>query len=235
MGESIYHSVLTGIAMGDGRSNTAFKRANVSQEVGNSALDYLCENGMIKRNFSKKISNSWMDHEASSAKLSFNTPFIRFWFAFVSPIFKGIQEENYEEFHQRFTNRFDEFLNLTFEQLSKELLQKSFTQDVIVDIGSYWNGETDIDIFAKTASGKTIAGICKYTNTKTKKNELTKLKETCSKAGLKADIFVIFSKTGFSNELKSLKGEDLRLFTLKNFNKLMENTSRNDIVKGFVD
>jgi len=39
---------------------------------------------------------------------------------------------------------------------------------------------------------------------------------------MKADIFVIFSKRGFSNELKSLKGENLKLFTVKNFKKLVE-------------
>ena len=62
----------------------------------------------------------------------------------------------------------------------------------------------------------------KYTNAKIKKNELTKLQEKCEAANIKADIFVIFSKAGFSSELKSLKGEGLKLFTVKNFKKLLE-------------
>ena len=79
-----------------------------------------------------------------------------------------------------------------------------------------------IDIIAKTESGKIIVGSSKYTNSKVKKTELTRLKEVCEKLGIKADIFVLFSKKGFTSELKSLKGADLKLFTPRNFNQLIE-------------
>ena len=77
------------------------------------------------------------------------------------------------------------------------------------------------NIFAKTKSQKIIVGACKYTNAKVKKSELTKLQEKAKEAGIKADIFVIISKAGFSNELKSLKGENLKLLTLKHFKVLV--------------
>jgi len=221
-GMPLYHSVLTGIAMGDGQTHTAYKRANVAKEVGENAVNELCETGIIKLQKSKKVFTSWSENESVSNKLFFTSPFLRFWFAFVSPIFKGIRDRDYKEIRERFANRFSEFVQLPFTELSHEVLKLSFQDDPITEISTYWDNNIELDIYAKTKSGKTVVGLCKYTNAKVNKSELTRLQELCEKAKVKADIFVLVSKNGFSNELKNLKGEKLKLFTLKNFKKLLE-------------
>jgi hypothetical protein len=104
-----------------------------------------------------------------------------------------------------------------FTLLSQDLIKEKFTDDCIVEMGSYWDKDIEIDIYAKTASGKTIVGTCKYTNSKIKKNELNRLKEKALHVKIDADIFILVSKSGFSNEVKALKGENLKLFTLRNF------------------
>ena len=243
LGDKIYHSLLTGIAMGDGRTHSAFKRARISEEMGHPAIRYLCQNGIIELEASREIplqkehpnrkSKEEIEQHPVSDKLNFSTPFMRFWFSFVSPLFKGIQQGDYAEVEERFANREQEFTDPVFEKLSIELLKKSFEADPIVAIGSYWDKEVEIGILAKTESGKIIAGECKYTNTKIKKNELSKLGEKCTLAGFEPDIYVLFAKRGFSNELKSLKGENLRLFSLKNFKKLLEDLTPEDITQGF--
>ncbi len=220
-GMPLHHSILSGVAMGDGKPHTAFKRANVSKEVGENALDEIIDTGIIRLEKSKKIFTSWAESEAISNKLYFTSPFLRFWFAFVSPLFKGIRDGDYKEIRERFTNRESEFTQLTFTELSHELIKLLFKDDPIVEVGSYWDNDVDIDIYAKTKSGKIIAGTTKYTNAKVKKSELTRLQEMCEKTGMKADIFVLVSKRGFSNELKSLKGENLKLFSVKNFKQLL--------------
>jgi len=221
-GMPLYHSILTGIAMGDGQMHTAFKRANTSSEVGSKAVDELCETGIIRLLKSKKIFTSWSENETVSNKLFFTSPFLRFWFAFVSPLFKGVRDGNFKEVRERFANRKSEFLQLPFTELSHEVLKLSMKEDPIVEIGTYWDNKIELDIYAKTKSGKTIVGSCKYTNSKIKKSELSRLQEICDKANIEADIFVLFSKSGYSSELKSLKGENLKLFTIKNFKKLVE-------------
>jgi len=221
-GMPLYHSVLTGIAMGDGQTHTAYKRANVAKEVGENAVNELCETGIIKLQKSKKVFTSWSENESVSNKLFFTSPFLRFWFAFVSPIFKGIRDRDYKEIRERFANRFSEFVQLPFTELSHEVLKLSFQDDPITEISTYWDNNIELDIYAKTKSGKTVVGLCKYTNAKVNKSELTRLQELCEKAKIEADIFVLVSKNGFSNELKNLKGEKLKLFTLKNFKKLLE-------------
>ncbi len=102
---------------------------------------------------------------------------------------------------------------------------------MIIEIGSYWDRGVQIDILAKTKSGKVVAGICKYSNQKAKKSELSKLQEQCRQAELTPNIHVIVSKGGFSNELKALKGEDLKLFALKNFKTLIEDLSEKDFIE----
>ncbi len=222
-GMPLYHSILTGIAMGDGKTHTAYKRANISKEVGDKAVEELRDSGIIRLEKSKKVFTSWAeeDGEKISNKLFFTSPFLRFWFAFVSPLFKGVRDGDYKEVRERFTNRQSEFLQATFVELAHELIKINEKEDPIKEISTYWDNTHEIDIYAKTESGKTIVGICKYTNTKLKKSALTKLQEDAKQAKIQADTFIIVSKSGFSNELKALKGENLKLLTLKSFKNLL--------------
>ena len=221
-GAPLYHALLTAIAMGDGKTHSSYKRAKLDKDVGDKAVEELVERGIIRVEKPKKEFTSWAENEKLDNKLYFTTPFLRFWFAFISPLFKGIRDGDYSEVKKRWENREAEFANLIFTQLSHELLKENFKKedDSIVKISSYWDKVAEFDIFAKTKSGKTIIGSTKYTNTKVKKSELSRLKELANKAGINADIFVIVAKQGFSNELKTLKGENLRLITLKNFTKI---------------
>jgi len=159
-----------------------------------------------------------------SEKLIFTTPFARFWFSFVSPYFKGIKDGNYEEFETIYNNKKGDFANFIFEQLAHEYIKNIFSKtidDTIYKVGRYWDDDCQIDLLVKTKSGKIIAGSCKYTNSKVKKSELTNLKATCEKLGIDVDIFVLFSKSGYSNELKALKGDGLKLFTSKTLLQLV--------------
>ncbi|MFT5835784.1 MAG: hypothetical protein ACI9RG_000677 [Sulfurimonas sp.] len=223
------HLLLSGIAMGDRRTHSALKKARISRSDGEYAMENLFDRGLLQAEYSLESPPNSEDN--IDEKLNFNAPFMRFWFSFVSPFFKGIKEGDYKEARERFINREQEFSELIFIKLAMEVMKKSFKEDPIDEIGSYWDRNTEIDILAKTKSGKIIAGICKNSNAKAKKTELTKLKEQCEKAELTADINVVISKNGFSNELKTLKGADLRLFALKNFKSLVEDLYDEDFIE----
>ena len=216
-GHAMYHAVLTGVAQGDSQTHTAFRRSSVSNEAGKTALSFLSSTGLVKTVWSKAKKTQ----RDISDKVEFATPFFRFWFAFISPLFKGIQKRDFKEFYQRFENQFTEFVAYTFAQLSQELVKQDFKDDAINDMGSFWDKNTTIDIMGTTASGKVVAGVCKYTQKKLNKNELAKLQQQCKEANINADIFVIVSKEGFSKELKSLKSDTVKLYTLKNFKNLL--------------
>lgn len=234
-GESTHHAVLTAIAMGDGLVHSVYKRARISAETGNPVVEHLCQSGIISREAARQETSSWIEENRVSDKLHFTTPFMRFWFAFVSPLFKGIKAGDYDEMKARFENRKEEFTGPIFERLCMALIQKSFEDDPVVEIGSYWDKETAFAVLAKTASGKTVAGECKFVNAKLKKSELAKLREKCARAGFEPDIFILVSRRGFSGELKALKGESLRLFSAKSFKKLVEGVQSDEMIEGFAE
>lgn len=243
LGDPLYHALLSGIALGDRRTHSAFKRARVSEETGKAAIRYLCQSGIIELEPSREIPpqkvhpnqkfKKEVEKHRISDKLHFTTPFLRFWFSFVSPLFRGVEKGEYGEVKRRFADREQNFASLTFENLSIELLKKSFDDDPIEEVGSYWDRQVEIDILARTRSGRVIAGECKYTNTKVNKSELSKLREKCSLAGFEPDIIVLFAKRGFSNELLSLRSKQLRLYSLKDFKQLLEAITPAEKIRGF--
>jgi uncharacterized protein len=220
-GYKVDHAILSGIALGDRRTNSSFKRAFVTFEEGMKCVEKLTDRGIIEIESSQHHLAKKRGDDKVAKKLLFTAPFLRFWFAFVSPIYKGIKEKNYKEFYELYENKEAEFGNFVFEELSMEFMRDLITEDPIKQFGKYWDEKREIDLVAKTTSGKIIAGNCKYINSKIKKNELNKLKEDCKAIDLNVDIFVLFSKNGFSNELKSQKSDTLRLFTPKSFKLLL--------------
>ena len=224
----IHHKLLSALAIGDRREHSAFKRADVARSEGEASIKFLIDNGLLVRD--KSQDQPVDEKEVVSDKLLFTLPFMRFWFSSISPYYKGIKEGDYTEVKERWNHLKHEFTDLIYEQLVMELVKKSFKEDPIEKIGSYWDKNSEIEILARTKSGKIVAGSCKYTKAKANKSELTKLKEKCSLAQINADIFVIFSKNGFSSEFKKEKGESLKLFTLKNLSTLMNDLSPKDLL-----
>ncbi len=224
----IHHALLSALATGDRREYSAFKKAQVGRFQGEESIDFLVENDLLDRD--KPQAKPLNEKEEVSDKLLFTLPFMRFWFASVSPYYKTIKEGDFKEFKEALANREQGFSNFIYERLVMSLVKQSFKDDPIQKIGSYWDQTHEIDILAKTKSGKVIAGAWKISKSKMKKSDLTKLKESCKEADLKADIFVLFSKSGFSNELKSEKGEGLKLFALKNLNSLIQDLSPSDLI-----
>ena len=220
--DPLLQAIMSGVATGDRRTNSSFRRANVSFKVGSECVEELREEGALKVESSVHNLTNQTGYGEISKRLIITTPFLRFWFAFISPIFKGIRDGDYTEFFENFKNRKAEFRDFVFEQLSHEFLKVQFKEtDPIYSIGRYWDDEGEVELVAKTNSGRIIAGACSYSNTKVKKSLLTRLQDECEDIQLNVDIFVLFAKKGFSNELKALKGENLRLFTARSFKILV--------------
>ncbi|QKF82940.1 DUF234 domain-containing protein [Halarcobacter ebronensis] len=217
-----FHKILTGIALGDRRVNSAFKRAEVEYEEGVKDLYELEELNIIQTETSLDfLTNKFEDNDVAD-KLLFTAPFLRFWFAFVSPLYRGVIRGEYDEVFERFNNYQNEFMHLIFEQLCHEYVKTIFTEDEIEEIGRYWDEDkNEIELLAQSKSGKVIIGSCRYTNSKMKKTELSRLKELCEKLELVPDEVMLFSKAGFTNELKAEKGQGLRLFTVKSLKGLL--------------
>ncbi len=223
-----HHALLTALAVGDRREHSAFRRANLQRRDGESSAEFLIKNGLLIREKSQEEPAD--ENEEISDRLLFSAPFMRFWFSSVSPYYKGIKEGDYTEVKKRWENTKQAFFDPVYEGLVIALVKQSFKEDWITKIGSYWDKNGEIEILGQTKSGKVVAGSCKYSKAKANKAELAKLQEKCALAKLNPDLFVIFSKSGFSSEFKKEKGEGLKLFALKNLRTLMEGLSEKDLL-----
>jgi len=228
-----YHAMLTAIATGDRREHSAFKKVNIGREDGEEVIDFLIKDGFLV--FDKSIEKPVDEKDGISDKLLFVAPFMRFWFATVSPTYKSIKEGDYSDFKKRWEGMKGDFTSLIYTQLILELIQLSvkeeFEGDAIESIGAYYDKNVEIDILAKRKSGTMLAGTCKYGKQKMNKSELSKLKENCAKAELDVETFVLFSKNKFSSELKKEKDENVKLFSLRHLSKLMDNLSSEDLLE----
>lgn len=223
-----HHSLLTALAVGDRREHSAFRRAGLPRKEGETSAEFLIKSGLLVREHSQEEPAD--EHEEVSDRLVFTAPFMRFWFSSVSPYYKGIKEGNFTEVKERWENTRQAFFEPVYEGLVLALVKQSFHGDPVQKIGSYWDKNGEIEILGQTKSGKILAGTCKYSRSKANKSELSRLMDKCLHAQLKADIFVIFSKSGFSSEFKKEKGENLRLFALKNLRTLIDGLSEKDLL-----
>jgi len=227
-----YHKILSSIAIGDRREHGAFRKAGVGREDGEEAIDTLIAKDILMMDHS--VEKPLYETDKSSDKLLFVSPFMRFWFAMISPYYKGIKGGEFTEAKDMWQKRKGEFSNLIYTLLIREYildtLKDEYEGDPIVSIGSYYDKNTDIDIFAKRKSGLLIAGSCKYTKSKINKSELTSLKNRCKASELNIDTYILFSKNKFSSELKKEKSENLKLLIPRDIASMMDNISSEEMI-----
>ena len=228
--EEPYRWLLVAIARGDGRLSNVFRKARIGETLGLRLLNELVDLDIIEFEDSrepalKKYPNQKLEKSLRNYKIEpkirFKKPFHRFWFGFVEPYHKELNSGNSVRFYENFNQHFARLHSFVFEQLSQELLNLHFDNQLVIN-GNYWDKHSEFDIWATHKDGRNILGECKYTNRRVCKSELGKLRQKAETSELKADVFALFSKNGFSNELKNCTAKDLLLFELDDFWKLLK-------------
>ena len=228
----LYHMILTIIALGVNHENDVFKKAKVGRDKGEEAIDYLVSKSLIK--FDLSVEKPLHDGGGKSDRILFDLPFMRFWFAMISPNYQSISEGDYDEFAQKWHKVRDNFpillSNLLILDLVKETFNAKSKNDPIVKIGSYYDKKVEIDILAIRKSGTMIAGACKYSKEAAKTNMMDTLIQKCTKAELEIKDYVLFSKNGFTPEVEILREKEVVLFSNAKLTSLLDNLSENDLL-----
>ncbi len=231
-GNALYHMLLSIIALGESHEDAVFKKARVGRDKGEEAMDYLEMKSLLK--FDTSVEKPLKSSDGKSDRVFFELPFMRFWFAVISPKYKSIVDGDFSEFEQKWDKLRDNFSillsNLLVLELVKQTLATKFADDPIVSIGSYYDKHVQIEILAKRKSGKMLAGECKYSKKEANINMLDSLKEKCQKAELNIEDYVLFSKNGFSSELEQLKDADITLLSHRHLSSLLDNLSKDDLL-----
>jgi len=225
-----YRKLLISVARGDGKIFNLFKKANMSEQTGGRVLSHLVSIGVlyieqsrelpIKRTRGEEIPKELRRYRIQS-KVRFVAPFYRFWFGFVEPYHRELQEGLSERFWRHFQQHRSKASYLVFEHLSNRLLSDIYKYDPIISGGGWWDKHHEYDVLAVTHSGRVILGECKYRSRPITKGELTKLTDKASSNGWRIDTFALFSRNGFSKELLKATHSDLLLYDINDFEILL--------------
>ena len=228
----VYHRLLSIVALGVDHEHDAFKKAKIGRDRGEEAIDYLEKKSLVK--FDLSVEKPLKEGEGKSDRLLFELPFMRFWFAMISPNYKSIAKGDFGEFEQKWQLMRDNFSILLSNHLVLELVKQTvaerFSDDPIVSIGSYYDKHVHIEILAKRKSGKMLAGECKYSKEAAKINMLNTLKQMCQRAELNIEDYVLFSKNGFSSEIEQMKDAEVILLSHGHLSSLLDNLSKDDLL-----
>jgi len=228
----VYHQLLTLVALGTDHEHDAFKKAKIGRDRGEDAIDYLEKKSLLR--FDLSVEKPLKEGDGKSDRLIFDLPFMRFWFALISPHYKSISKGDFSEFEQKWHTIRDHFhillSNKLVLELVKQTVDKKSTDDPVISIGSYYDKYLQIEILAKRKSGKMVAGECKYSKEPAKINMLNALKEKCQKVQLDIAEYLLFSKNGFSSEVEQMKDEELTLLSQEHLSSLLDNLSKDDLL-----
>jgi len=230
--ESPYREVLMAVARGDGKFYAVLKKARVSEGLGEEIIQELISLNILyivqtrerplKIHSKHKLKKELRAYRVQD-KLRFVQPFMRFWFGFVTYYREELSRGVSAAFLENFEKHYERLRTLVYEQLCDDLLVKYCEpRSPLLSSGSYWDQYSEFDILAVTRDKKLILGECKYKDRKICKNELNKLKDKALQSGIHVDVYALFSKSGFSNELLSMKDKDLLLFDLNDLKLLLE-------------
>lgn len=226
--QSDIQNALTRLSRGDRKRFSIYK--DISQPQGRMVYKILFEKGIIKEELSRE-KPSWLDGRKIikkslrrykvENKINFVCEATRFWFNFIAPNEKSIKNGDFKEALKQIDLHLEKHLSLSFEFLSEELIEHILPENSIISRGSYWTKNSEIDLLVQTNDGLVIVGESKYKSRKICKNILNSLKKKVEFANLKPTHFALFSKSGFSKEVLNLKDENLMLFALKDFERLL--------------
>ncbi len=242
--EKEYARLLYVLATGDRRLFKAFNRAGFNNKNGGSAIDFLQNNHLLEMQYSREKNprqahpNQKLKREDArhriSHKMRFTKPFIRFWFYFIYPHAREIEQGIYENVLKRFQTHQYSYTSLVFEELSELLLDYYTRDEEILTSGSYWDATVEIDLLAVTKTQKIYVGECKWTNHKINKKELHKLYDKCAHLQIVPTKILLFSKRGFSKELLGMQNPALLLYCAEDFSILLKNISAFDLKEDFL-
>ncbi len=229
--ETPYREILMAVARGDGKFYSVVRKSRLSEGVGEKIIQELITLNILwleqtrerplKVHPKHKLKKELRSYRIQD-KLRFVDPFMRFWFGFVTYYKKELVQGNGSAFLENFQKNYERLRSLVYEQLCDALLVKHYENSTpLLSSGSYWDQHSEFDILAITSDKKLILGECKYKERKVCKNELSKLKTKAVQSGIKVDVFALFSKDGFSNELMQTKEENLLLFDLNDLKQLL--------------
>ena len=214
-----YHAVLNAIANGKTKFNEICDFTRINPGFTMKILNFLKE-----LDFVEKTVPVGENENCKKGFYSIKDLYFRFWYFFVQRymtiIDQDLLDENYELL---ITPLLNDYMGKVFERIVRDyLLYKAQLPFPLKDIGPWWGTDREkkksieIDIVAHSATTPdVIIGSCKFTNHPIDTDEYTLMQDYSKtiRAG-NSSIFYFFSKSGFTDEMRKLESESIKLVSI---------------------
>lgn len=204
-----YNAIIKSIATG---------YTKISEISGASGLN---DNGATSNYISKLISLGIIEKEfpyksESTKKTIYKVAdgMFQFWYRFVPANLALIEQGAKDKVYHRVENQIPAYMGFVFEDICKQYLwQENLKGSAPIDfsnMGRWWGNnpiekkQTEIDIIADNEENEAIFAECKWRNEPVGESELKELEHQSTLFHYKKNVFIIFSKSGFTKGCKEL-------------------------------
>ncbi len=202
----VYNTLLASLAEGNNKLNelhnhTGYSRAKI--------LVYLKH--LIAMDIVEKLVSLEEDGRENAKKGLYRIKdnFLHFWYRFVFPYLTELEQGLKEKVYATYVSPgLDEYMEEYFSDVCMEYLKLMNQHDRLKAKYQWWDRwfgkKGTIDIIAKSNQGATLAGICIWKDRPAGTEDYEDLTTLAGEAGLKPELYYLFSKHGFSDELAGL-------------------------------
>ncbi|MGL4787778.1 MAG: ATP-binding protein, partial [Cetobacterium sp.] len=205
---SRYFSILQSIAVGNTKMSSISSQLEIPSNGLTPYISKLIELDILEKEIpvTEDIKNS------KKALYKIKDNYLNFWFNYVYPYQSYLEIENLTYPLEKIKTTFDLWVSKVYENLSREtLMWDSKVPFPIKNLGRWWDKNEEIDVVA-LGENEILFGECKWSNKQVGLSVLYKLKEKAKAVKWKNDsrkeYYVLFSKSGFSDELIETSQKD---------------------------
>ena len=202
-----YFSILRVIALGATKLSEIASRLETKQSGLSKYLRTLTELDLLEREVPVTEENP---NKSKMGQYKIKDNYIKFWFAFIYPNRALIESGRRNFVLTRIKQHFVEnHMSYVYECICRERMWDMEEMLLPFDrVGRWWNKNTEIDIVAYDSAGDSmIFGECKYSLQPKGTRVLEELKRKSKVVNWKnekrKEMFVLFSKSGYTDELKT--------------------------------
>lgn len=218
-----YASILRAIADGCTQLKDIVGRVLPSNEHGSALTSYLATLQGLRLVTVAHSLDARDPGRRRNARYYIDDPFLAFYYRFVLPNLSAIQAGHGRAVYRNaIAPQLDIYMSEWFEVICRQWLRyyaKERLHSVARTVGKIWASDYDIDVAAELLDGTQVVGECKWRRDATGANALRELQERVAKSPFydplrTKPVYVIFSRSPITSELRRIGAEDDSVVTL---------------------
>jgi hypothetical protein len=217
---TMYNTIIEAVALGNTKLNDIFTKTHIEKSKLSVYIKNLISLEILQREFS--VTTSVKEQAISHRGLySVTDNFFSFWYHFVFNNISELEAGDVEGIYQYSVEpELVLYTSRKFEDICRQYIRKlNISGDLpfrFDKMGRYFTGNVEIDIVAISKDKKNILiGECKYKNTPFDRGDYDSLKEKSVNNNEANKYYYLFSKSGFSKELKAMENKAIWLIPIQ--------------------